>query len=80
MENLLIQCDGDAAFQGPASAGMVHQEASHDLARHANELGAILPIGAVLIHQPKKSFMDQGGGLKGVAGPFVAHATTCHAA
>ena len=47
---------------------------------HAHELGAVLPIGAVLVHQPEVGLVDQGGGLEGVAGPFVAHATARHAA
>jgi len=80
LEYLLVHGDGDAAFESAASAGVVHQEAAHELGGHAHELGVVLPVGVVLVHQPEVGLVDQGGGLERVPGPFVAHATARYAA
>lgn len=42
------------------------------VSRDGHELGAILPVGVVLVQQGEVGFVDEGGGLEGVAGTFVA--------
>jgi hypothetical protein len=52
---------------------VVHQNPPHELRRDAYELSPILPIGPILASQSHERFVDQSGGLKGMAGAFVAH-------
>ena len=74
-EGNLIQ--GDVRHSGPAlhvmAACVVNQDAPHHLGRHCEEMRAILPFHALVVHQPHVGFIHQGGGLKGVSRAFAPH-------
>ena len=53
-----------------ARAGIVHQQATDLLCGHGEEMGTVLPIHRLAAKQLQVEFVDQGGGLQGVAGPF----------
>src|SRR5579871_1023036 len=57
------------AFQIVA-ARMVHQDAPHQLRRDSEEMCAILPLHARIVHQAHIGFIYQCGGLQAVAGVF----------
>ena len=59
--------DAATAFQVVAPR-VVNQNPSHELCRHGEEVGPVLPAHALVIHEPQVSFVDQGGGLQTVAG------------
>ena len=61
-----------SAFQVMA-ARMLHQNAPHQLGRNREEMGAILPLHALIIHQAHVGFIDQGRGLQAVAGALAFH-------
>ena len=44
---------------------VVDEDAAHGLRRHRQEMGAILPLHALVIDQPQIGFVDQGGGSAG---------------
>jgi hypothetical protein len=48
------------------TARVVHQNAAHDLGRHAEELRAVLPRGAVLFDQSEVCLVDEGRRLEGM--------------
>ena len=48
--------------------GMVDQYAPHHLGRNREEVGAILPLHALVVHQAHVGFIYQGGSLERVAG------------
>ena len=80
-EPLLVQRDRRApAFAGGALPGVVHQDAAHQLCRDSYELSAMLPAGVVLVHQPQKGFVHQGGRLQGVAGALASQVVPRQAA
>ena len=56
-----------------ATSGMLHQNAPHQLGRNREEMRAILPLHAFIVHQPHICFIDQGGGLQAVAGALALH-------
>src|SRR5450631_795630 len=53
------------------TASVVHQDLPHQLRRNRKEMGAILPLGKILIDQTNVSFVDQGGALQGVTRALV---------
>ena len=57
--------------EGDHSGSMVHQDAPHHLRRHPHELGPIPPVRPVLSDQLEEGFVDQGCGLKCVAGALI---------
>ena len=59
--------DAATAFQVVAPC-VVNQNPSHELRRNGEEVGAVLPAHALVVHQPQVSFVDQGSGLQTVAG------------
>ena len=54
---------------------MLHQNAPHQLGRNGEEMSAILPLHALVIHQAHIGFVDQGRGLQAVAGTLTIHVT-----
>src|ERR1019366_5440915 len=52
---------------------MVYQYAPHQLSRNGEEMGAILPLHALVIHQAQVGFIDQGRGLEAMAGALMSH-------
>ena len=76
--------EGDVRHSGPAlyvmTACMVDQDAPHHLGRHREEMGAILPFHALVVHQPHVGFIHQGGGLQGVPRAFALHVVVSQAA
>ena len=68
---------GDVLHATPAlqvaTPGVVHQNAAHHLGRNGEEMGAILPLHALIIHQAPVGFIDQGRGLEAVAGALMFH-------
>lgn len=61
-----------AAFGGFAAAGMVHEDAPHEVGGEAKEVFAVLERDTALIDQLEVKFVHEGGGLQGVAAPFAA--------
>src|SRR5580704_683074 len=61
--------DAAPAFQVVAPR-VINQNSSHELRRHGEEMGAVLPAHALVIHQPQVSLVDQGSGLQTVASAF----------
>lgn len=56
------------ALLGPPFAGVVDQQAAHDVGSYSKEVSLPLPVSASLVHQLEIGLVDQGRGLKGVAG------------
>src|SRR5437867_6188264 len=52
---------------------VLYQNAPHQLGRNREEMGAILPLHALVIHQAHVGFIDQGRGLEAVAGALAFH-------
>src|SRR5437773_1748400 len=61
-----------SAFQVVAPR-VLYQNAPHQLGRNREEMGAILPLHALVIHQAHVGFIDQGRGLEAVAGALAFH-------
>src|SRR5260221_4194660 len=59
---------------------MLYQNTPHQLRRNGEKMGAILPLHALIIHQPHVGFIDQGRGLEAVAGALPFHVTASQAA
>lgn len=73
---LVLQLDAfhlSAALIGVAGAGVVDEDAAHDVGGEADEMGAVVPVD-VLLDQAEVGFIDQGGRLQGVVGALAAHA------
>jgi hypothetical protein len=62
-----------AALVSLQASGTVRQDAPHEGRGDAHEMRAVLPIGTRLIHQLQVSYIDQSGGLQGVALALLAH-------
>jgi len=62
-----------AAFLGALVAGVIHQDAAHELGGDAEKVGAALPVDAGLIHQLHVGFVDQRSGLQSMVPAFAAH-------
>jgi hypothetical protein len=60
------------AFIALLRPGVVHQDAAHHLTADGEEMGAVLPLGLLLIHQAKPRFVDQGRALQGVVAALAA--------
>ena len=52
---------------------MLHQNAPHHLGRNREEMRAILPLHALVIHQAHVGFIDQRGGLQAVPRALALH-------
>ena len=62
------------------TAGVIDQDAPHDLRRHAKEVRPVLPIGLSLIDEPQVDLVHERRRLECVVGPLhpelpVGHAT-----
>jgi hypothetical protein len=55
------------------TARMIDKNAPHQLRRHAEEVGTVLPANIPPVNQPKINLINQCRGLQGVAGTFLAH-------
>src|SRR5205814_1059266 len=62
-----------AVFCGELAAGVVDEDAAHGLGSGAEEMGAIFK-GLVAESHPR--FVDEGGGLEGMAGLLAGHLRT----
>jgi hypothetical protein len=69
---------------GPAlyvvATGMVNQYAPHHLGRNCEEMGPILPLHALVVHQAHVGFVYQGGGLERVPWALALHVVVSQAA
>jgi len=61
-------------------ARVVHKNPAHEPRGHAQELGAIAPVGAVLFHQAQIGLVHQGRGLKRVPDTLRLQVVARHAA
>ena len=52
---------------------MVAEDAAHDCGGDAEEVRAALPGDVLLLDEAEVGFVDEGGGLDGVAGALAAH-------
>ena len=62
-----------AALGVPVPPRVIDQNAPHNLRRDREEVRTIGPLHVLLIHETNVSFIDERGGLKGVALSFPAH-------
>jgi len=69
-----------AALGGGAGAGMIDEDAAHEGGGEGEEVGAALPIDAVVADEFEPGLVDEGGGLEGVAGSFVLKVVSGEAA
>lgn len=60
-------------FLGALVAGVIDKDPAHELSGDTKEVGAALPVDTGLVDQLHVGFVDEGGGLQGVVGPFAAH-------
>ncbi len=63
---------GAASLGGLGGAGVVDQNAPDHARADGDEVGAGFPVGLALVDEAKKCLVDDGGGLEGVVGAFVA--------
>jgi hypothetical protein len=54
-------------------ARVIHEDTTHDLGRHREKMGAVLPPHAGIADEPQVGFVDESGRLKPVAGPLAPH-------
>jgi len=57
-----------AAFGGGSHTGVIYQDAAHQLGGDAEELAAIAPVRASLIHEPEVSLVHEASALQSVIG------------
>jgi hypothetical protein len=62
-----------AAFEAFFTAGGIHEDAAHGFAGGRVEAVAVGPVLAVVGEELDVNFMDESGGLEGVAGGFGTH-------
>ena len=56
-----------------APTRVVDEDAAHGLRRNGQEMGAVLPLHALVIDQPQVGFVDQRRRLQAVAGALALH-------
>ena len=81
-ENGLIQRDmlhAASAFEVMTSC-MLDQNTAHQLRGHREEMGPILPLHPLVIHQAHIGFIDQRGRLEAVAAALTSHVAVRQAA
>ena len=64
---------GSRAAFGIVAARVVDEDAAHRLSRNGEEMGAVLPVHALVIDQPQVRFVDQRRRLQAVAGTLAPH-------
>jgi hypothetical protein len=52
---------------------VVHQNAPHQLGRNGEEMGSILPLHSIVIHQAQVGFIHKGRGLEAMSGALLLH-------
>lgn len=63
-----------SVFFSAFPAGDIYQDTAHSFCGSGEEVAAVLPTALVgRANQPKVRFMDEGGGLKCLAGGFSCH-------
>jgi len=62
-----------ASFDCQTPAGLLEQDVSHDLRRHREEMGAVLPVHVLHIDQREEGFVHQGGSLQRLPRTLVLH-------
>lgn len=55
------------------ASGMINEDAAHGFGGGGKEVRAILPRGLVVPAESQPGFVNQGGGLQGLAGRFTRH-------
>ena len=68
-----------AALGPAASAGGVHENASHDPSGYAEKVRAVLPLDIVPVHESHVRLVDQRGRLEDVTGSLACHLPGSHA-
>ena len=63
-----------------APACIIHEDLPHQMGGNANESATILPIGLLLRDQAEVDFVNQRGGLQGVAATLLAKVVVCQLA
>jgi hypothetical protein len=64
--------EASGAALGVMLAGVVNEDLAHDVGGEANEVSAVGPVD-VFAGEADISFVDEGGGLEGVAGALATH-------
>lgn len=62
-----------ATFLGALVAGVIDEDAAHELGGDTEEVGPALPVNACLIDQLHVRFVDERRGLQSMIGAFAAH-------
>jgi len=63
-----------ASVTNPVFApGIIHEDASHRLGGRAEEVSPAAPLLPIGTSHPQPRFMNEGGGLQRLAGPFIGH-------
>ena len=60
-------------FCAPTRPCFIDQDPAHDLRRHSEKMGAVLPLDILPVHQPQIGLVDERGGLEDVAGSLSRH-------
>jgi len=55
--------------------GKINEDTAHESRTNGIEMGPILPINSIGIHQPKIDFVNKSCSLKGMAGLLCGHVT-----
>jgi len=55
------------------ATGAVNENAAHRFRRGGKEMGATLPLLIFIAGEPQPRFVNEGGGLQGLASRFVGH-------
>jgi hypothetical protein len=77
----MFAATSEAVLLAPLAAGVLDQDTPHGLGRRGEEVPPALPAPIVpRANQPKIRLVDQGGGLKRLAGTLLRHPTHCEPA
>ena len=68
--SIVIIC---AVARGALAASAVNEDSAHRLGSSAKEVRAAVPFLIFIADQPQPGFVDERGGLQGLAGCFVRH-------
>ena len=66
-------CSAPAPRFAIVATRVVDEDAAHGLRRCRHEMGAVLPVHALVVDQPQVGFVDQGRRLQAVAGALAPH-------
>jgi hypothetical protein len=71
-----VEVDADlfaSAHGGVALAGVVDEDAAHDVGGEADEVSVVLPLDIFLLGDTEVGLVDEGGGLESVVAALAAH-------